>query len=106
MEPESKKIKVEDNSSASSPEPFTEKGSHDDEVTLDFGEEKLYVPQIFLCLASPVLEAMFRNEYREKKEKLLAMTGKSYEEFLDFLLCIHPRYQKEVNGKLNLDQFL
>ncbi|XP_060576797.1 uncharacterized protein LOC132734097 [Ruditapes philippinarum] len=101
MEPVSKKLKVEDNSSTSSPEPFTQKGSHDEEVTLDFGEEKLYVPQFFLCLASPVFESMFRNEFREKKEKLVAMTGKSYEDFLDFLLCIHPRYQKEVN-KLNV----
>ncbi|XP_060576790.1 uncharacterized protein LOC132734089 [Ruditapes philippinarum] len=97
MEPVSKKLKVEDDSSASAPEPFTQKGSHDDEVTLDFGEEKLYVPQFLLCLASPVFEAMFRNEFREKKQKIVVMTGKSYEDFLDFLLCIHPRYQKAVN---------
>ncbi|XP_060576789.1 uncharacterized protein LOC132734088 [Ruditapes philippinarum] len=97
MEPVSKKLKVEDDSSASAPKPFTQKGSHDDEVTLDFGEEKLYVPQIFLCLASPVFEAMFRNEFREKKEKRVAMTWKSYENFLDFLMCIHPRYQKAVH---------
>ncbi|XP_060576775.1 uncharacterized protein LOC132734075 [Ruditapes philippinarum] len=97
MEPVSKKLKVEDYSSAFSPEPFTQKGSHDNEGTLNFEEEKLYVPQIFLCLASPVFEAMFRNPFREKKEKLVQMTGKSYEDFLDFLLCIHPRYQKAVN---------
>ncbi|XP_060576794.1 uncharacterized protein LOC132734095 [Ruditapes philippinarum] len=93
MEPVSKKLKVEDNCS----EPFTQKGSHDDEVTLAFGKEKLYVSKNFLCLASPVFEAMFRNECREKKEKLVQMIGKSYEDFIDFLLCIHPRILKEVN---------
>jgi hypothetical protein len=94
MEPVSKKLKVEDNCS----EPFTQKGSHDDEVTLAFGKNKLYVSRNFLCLASPEFEAMFRNECREKKEKLVQMTG-TYEDFIEFLLCIHPRILKEVNGK-------
>lgn len=93
MESVSKKLKVDDNCS----EPFTQKGSQDDEVTLAFEKKKLYVSKNFLCLASPVFEAMFRNEFREKKDKTVAMTGKSYEDFLDFLLCINPRYLKEVN---------
>ncbi|XP_060576798.1 uncharacterized protein LOC132734098 [Ruditapes philippinarum] len=40
---------------------------------------------------------MFRNEFREKKEKRVAMTWKSYEDFPDFLLCFHPRYLNEIN---------
>jgi hypothetical protein len=78
MEPVSKRLKVEDKSSKL----FTQKGSYDDEVTLDFGEENLYVSKNFLCVASPV----FEDEFREKKEKRVHMTGKSYEDFLDFLL--------------------
>jgi uncharacterized membrane protein YpjA len=99
MERLPKKLKVE--GPLLRPKPFTQKGLYDDEVTLYFGKENLYVSKNFLCLASPVFEAMFRNEFREKKEKRVAMTWKSHEDFLDFLLCIHPRYQKEVNGKLN-----
>ena len=80
-------------------DPFTQDGVHDDEITLEFEEEKLYVSKNFLCLTSPVFEAMFSNEFKENIEKRVQMTGKSYDDFLEFLLCIHPRIQKDIDGK-------
>ncbi|XP_045206549.2 uncharacterized protein LOC123558749 [Mercenaria mercenaria] len=95
MASQTKKLKTEELPS----KPFTNNGVYDDEVTLVFGasrEKKLFVPRTFLCVASPVFEAMFTHDFKEKKQKSITMTGKNYAFFLEFLLCIHPRIQKSV----------
>ena len=84
------------------PDPFTQAGVYDDEIILDFegkDKKKLYVPKNFLTVASPVFEAMFKHDLKEKAEKAVKMTGKSYDDFLEFLMCIHPRFLKEIGGK-------
>ncbi|XP_053400778.1 uncharacterized protein LOC128557431 [Mercenaria mercenaria] len=90
-----KKVKTEELPS----KPFTNSGVYDDEVTLVFGaieEKKLFVPRSFLCIASPVFKAMLKHDFKEKKKKSIKMIGKKYDDFLDFLLCIHPGIQKPV----------
>lgn len=81
------------------PTPFTESGQRDDEVILAFkDEEKLFVSRNFLSYASPVFEAMFSKDFIEKQENKVNLESKEYEDFLDFLLCLHPGLQKEVDG--------
>jgi hypothetical protein len=81
------------------PEAFTESGECDDEITLVFdNNNKLFVSKNFLRYASPVFKAMFDHDCKEKKENSVSLTGKNYDDFLEFLLCIHPRISKPVKG--------
>ncbi|XP_060558066.1 uncharacterized protein LOC132718386 [Ruditapes philippinarum] len=78
-------------------EAFTESGEFDNEITLVFdNSNKLYVSKNFLRYASPVFKAMFDHDWQEKKENLVSLTGKNYDDFLEFLLCIHPRISKPI----------
>ncbi|XP_053388619.1 uncharacterized protein LOC128551731 [Mercenaria mercenaria] len=77
---------------------FTEKGLCRDEVKLVFDDEReLFVSENFLSLSSPVFKAMFSNDFIEKNEMTVRLPGKSYEDFLEFLMCIHPAVQKPID---------
>lgn len=79
------------------PEAFTESGECDDEITLVFdNSNKLYASKNFLRYASPVFKAMFDHDCKEKKENSVSLPGKNYDDFLEFLLCIHPRISKPI----------
>lgn len=80
--------------------PFRQSGDRDDEIILRFAMDKqLYVSRNFLCYASPVFEAMFKPGFKEQKENCVNMTGKSYEDVLMLLMCIHPGFQMPVDSK-------
>ncbi|XP_045206755.2 uncharacterized protein LOC123558995 [Mercenaria mercenaria] len=88
----------EDASAASALTSFTEKGLCRDEVTLVFDDEReLFVSENFLSLSSPVFKAMFSNDFIEKNEMTVRLPGKSYDDFLVFLMCIHPAVQKRID---------
>jgi hypothetical protein len=79
--------------------PFTESGKCEDEVTLTFDDgQVLFVSQNFLILASPVFEALFRGDFKEKQTRNVDLKGKKYDGFLEFLMCIHPRTTTTVNS--------
>ncbi|XP_053404931.1 uncharacterized protein LOC123555595 [Mercenaria mercenaria] len=79
------------------PKPFTEGGKCLDEVRLIFDDQQeLFVSQNFLILSSPVFEAMFKNEFKEKQSKTFNLTGKNYADFLEFLTCIHPGFLNPI----------
>ncbi|XP_045202125.2 uncharacterized protein LOC123555593 [Mercenaria mercenaria] len=79
------------------PKPFTEGGKCLDEVRLVFDDQQeLFVSQNFLILSSPVFEAMFKNEFKEKQSKTVNLTGKNYADFLEFLMCIHPGFLNPI----------
>ncbi|XP_060585970.1 BTB and MATH domain-containing protein 38-like [Ruditapes philippinarum] len=77
--------------------PFTESGECTDEIEFVFDDEKrLHVSQNFLKYVSPVFKAMFEHDFKEKENKSVTLTGKKYEDVLEFLLCLHPNVQKSV----------
>ncbi|XP_053404930.1 BTB and MATH domain-containing protein 38-like [Mercenaria mercenaria] len=83
--------KARANSKVESPSPFTEGGKCFDEVQFIFDDQQnLVVSQNFLILASPVFEAMFKSDFKEKQTMTVHLKGKIYEDFLEFLMCIHP----------------
>jgi hypothetical protein len=78
---------------------FTESGECDDEITLVFKKsKKLYASKNFLRYASPVFKAMFDHDWQETKKSRVSLTGKNYDDFLEFLLCVHPRILKPITG--------
>lgn len=81
-------------------EEFTKSGKCLDEITFIFDDgKKLYVSQNFLHYASPVFQAMFKQDWKEKETKTVKLPGKKYEDFLEFLLCLHPNKQNPVDKK-------
>ncbi|XP_060596100.1 uncharacterized protein LOC132750171 [Ruditapes philippinarum] len=79
------------------PEPFTAPGKCLDEVRLVFDDQQeLYVSQNFLILSSPVFEAMFKNDLKEKQQSAVLLKEKSYTDFYEFLMCIYPGTLKPV----------
>jgi hypothetical protein len=78
---------------------FIERGQCEDEIMLVFdNSNKLCVSKNFLRYASPVFKTMFDHDCKEKKENSVSLTGKNYDDFLEFLLCIHPRILKPITG--------
>lgn len=79
-------------------QPFTVGGKCEDEIELKFDDKNLlFVSESFLILASPVFEAMFSNDFAEKRARHVRLPGKRYEDFLEFLLCMNPGCLHEVN---------
>ncbi|XP_045206749.2 uncharacterized protein LOC123558990 [Mercenaria mercenaria] len=79
--------------------PFKNSGECSDEVVLSFDDgQKLYVSENFLCYASPVFKAMFTHDSKEKESKEVAMKEKVFDDFLEFLLCLHPGVQTPIGN--------
>lgn len=78
---------------------FTKGGICSDEITFIFDDGKeLYVSQNFLRYVSPVFRAMFEHELEERKTRTVKLPGKTYADFLEFLLCLLPDTQKPVDN--------
>lgn len=79
-------------------EPFTERGRYSDEICLKFDDNQEYfVPQTLLAMSSPVFDAMFQNDFEEKRSRSVHLKEKSSADFLQFLLCIHPGIVNEID---------
>lgn len=79
-------------------EDFIGSGKCSDEITFVFDDgQKLYVSQNFLHYVSPVFKAMFEHDYEEKTTRTAKLSGKNLDDFLEFLLCLHPNKQKPVD---------
>lgn len=77
---------------------FLTSGACSDEIVLRFDDgNKLYVSENFLSYASPVFRAMFEHQFKESETREVEMKGKSFEDFHEFLLCLHPGKQKPID---------
>jgi hypothetical protein len=84
-------------------EAFTESGECDDEITLVFdNSNKLYVSKNFLRYASPVFKAMFDHDWQEKKENLVSLTGKNYNDFSNFCYAFTREFPNRLQVSLNI----
>lgn len=77
---------------------YESKGVSPDEIALEFGNNKrLYMSRHVLFLASPVFSAMFKHDFREKREEVVKVEG-DIEQFREFFQCIDPGVLKKVTG--------
>ncbi|XP_060578424.1 uncharacterized protein LOC132735486 [Ruditapes philippinarum] len=58
---------------------------------------KLYVAKNILSLASPVFDAMFQSDFKEKSSDELELPGKKLKDVLEFLRCIYPNTYTQIN---------
>ncbi|XP_041357425.1 BTB and MATH domain-containing protein 38-like [Gigantopelta aegis] len=67
------------------------------DIVLIVDDKRMYVNKTILSLASPVFEAMFESDFKEKQDEEIPLPGKKYDDFLEFLLCFYPHSMKPVN---------
>ncbi|XP_060587097.1 uncharacterized protein LOC132742645 [Ruditapes philippinarum] len=75
---------------------FTEKTWRTD-LCLVVEGTKLYVAKVILSLASPVFDAMFQSDFKEKSSDKLELPGKKLTDVLEFLRCIYPNTCAQIN---------
>lgn len=63
---------------------------------------KLFASKEVLALCSPVFRNMFESDFRERSADCIPLPGKSYKDFVEFLLCLYPDTQKQLTGTCNL----
>lgn len=96
-----KKLKTDSTSRSDEHESewFTQRRWQND-VTLKFDDGKeLFASKEFLMYASPVFESMFSHNMKEKATGVVGLRGKNSADFLELLMCLHPRIAKQVSHK-------
>ena len=78
---------------------FTKPWAHSDIVFVVEGS-KVYANKTILSMWSPVLEAMFTSDFKEKKAAEIPLPGKTLEPFVELMGVVHPP-NKEIDGKLD-----
>ena len=67
------------------------------DITLDVEKRPIYANKVILSLWSPVFEAMFRNNFREKEAAKVDLPGKAYKDVYELIAVTHPP-NKEITG--------
>ncbi|XP_064630329.1 BTB and MATH domain-containing protein 38-like [Lineus longissimus] len=73
----------------SKPVDFTHPWRHGD-ITFKVEGKRLYANKTILSMWSPVFEAMFTNDFKEKNAMEIKLPEKEYEEVLELMKVIHP----------------
>ncbi|CAH1784972.1 unnamed protein product [Owenia fusiformis] len=60
-------------------------------------DKKIYANKTILSMWSPVMEAMFHRDFKEKNAMEINLPHKSYEEVIEFLKVLHPP-NEEISG--------
>ncbi|CAH1784971.1 unnamed protein product [Owenia fusiformis] len=66
-------------------------------------DKKIYANKTILSMWSPVMEAMFHRDFKEKNAMEINLPHKSYEEVIEFLKVLHPP-NEEISGILSDSQ--
>ena len=61
--------------------------------------KKLYTSRFILASASPVWRALLTSEFKEKNQPEIPLSGKSYRDVCELLLCLTPGINKEIAGE-------
>ncbi len=69
------------------------------DIVLLVEEKRLYASKMILSMWSPVFEAMFQDNFKEKNAKEIQLPGKKYNDVLEMLHVLHPP-NKEICGEV------
>jgi len=72
-------------------------------VVFDVENRKLHASKEVLALCSPVFRRMFESDFRERHAECIPLPGKSFKDFVEFLLCLYPDTQKALTGECSND---
>ena len=60
------------------------------DITFSVNNKFVHVSKLILSLWSPVFEAMFTNNFREKTAEVIELPGKELDPFLSLMRVLHP----------------
>ena len=62
----------------------------------------LFASRLVLCMWSPVFRLMLEGDFKEKEMDQIPLPNKQYEDWLEFMKCVHPPMNQTriINGML------
>lgn len=78
---------------------FTQPWDHSDVVFLMEDDKRVYASKTILAMWSPVLDAMFFHDFKEKDAGEVKLPGKKHANILELVKVVHPP-NKQVDSKL------
>ena len=77
---------------------FTQPWTYSDIIFILEGTKKIYSNKMILSMWSPVFEAMFRDNFREKTAKEIDLPGKELKSVVEMMEVLHPP-NKDISSK-------
>ena len=77
---------------------FTESWVYSDIIFITEKTKKVYANKMILSMWSPVFEAMFRDNFKEKTAKEIELPGKEFKSVVEMMEVLHPP-NKDISSK-------
>ncbi len=81
---------------------FSQKWDYSDIVFVAEEGKKVYANKMIISMWSPVFEAMFRDNFREKTAKEIELPGKDHSALIEMMEVLHPP-NKDICGRHLVD---
>lgn len=81
---------------------FSQQWSYSDIIFVIEDTKKVYANKMILSLWSPVFEAMFRDNFKEKTAKEIELPGKEFKSIIEMMEVLHPP-NKDISSKFYAD---
>ena len=65
-------------------------------------EKRVYASKMILSMWSPVFEAMFHDNFKEKNAKEISLPGKKFDAVIELMKVLHPP-NKEICGEVKIE---
>ncbi len=76
---------------------FSKPWAHSD-IRFEVEHSVVHANKTILSMWSPVMHAMFEQDFKEKGQHQIKLPGKCYAHFLELMQAVHPP-NKEIEGK-------
>ncbi len=77
---------------------FSQSWTYSDIIFVTEGAKKVHANKMILSLWSPVFEAMFRDNFKEKTAKEIELPGKEFKSVMEMMEVLHPP-NKDISSK-------
>ena len=77
---------------------FCDPWKHSD-ITFDIEDQTIYASKLILSMWSPVFDAMFNDNFKEKDATIIKLPGKEKKNMLLLMKVLHPP-NEEIHGKI------
>ena len=77
---------------------FTQPWTYSDITFIVEVTKKVYANKMILSMWSPVFEAMFRDNFKEKTAKEIDLPGKEFKSVVEMMEVLHPP-NKDISSK-------
>ena len=68
------------------------------DITFLVEDKRIYANKMILSMWSPVFEAMFHDNFKEKNAREVELPGKKFEDIMEMMKVLHPP-NNEITGQ-------